>query len=148
MNLRISDLAVWIIFCFDSRVLRGKYILAVSMLAMVLGLPVEAAEKLPAHPKLVYRQIGGGYSLALELGRQPQTFFLCGPSETDCISTTQIGWRKPFIIYRSGATLTRNYNVIDTTGMKHRESAKYLETVRRYPAAVAWKTLSPTRRLW
>ena len=42
-----------------------------------------------------------------------------------------------------------DYNlVIDTTGMKHRESPKYLATVPRYPAAVAWKTLSPTRRLW
>jgi len=115
---------------------------------MVLAPRGDAAEKLPTHPKLVYRQIGGGYSLALELGRQPQTFFLCGPSKTDCISTTEIGWRKPFIIYRSGATLTRDYNVIDTTGMKHRESPKYLETVPRYPAAVAWKRLSPTRSLW
>jgi len=60
----------------------------------------------------------------------------------------EIGWRKPFIIFRTGAVLMRNFNVIDTTGMKHSESPKYLKTVPLYPVAVAWEKLSPTRALW
>src|SRR5205085_5315798 len=95
------------------------------LLVAVICSRTAAAEKLPAHPKLVYRQIGAGYLLARELGRTDQTFFLCGPSKTDCISTKEIGWRKPFIIIRSGALLTRSYQVIDTTGMTHRESSNY-----------------------
>ena len=126
----------------------ARVIIAVSALATALAVPSPAAEKLPAHPKLVYRQIGGGYTLALEVDRREKTFFLCSPNRTDCISTKEIGWRKPFIIFRTGAVLMRSFNVIDTTGMKHSESPKYLKTVPLYPVAVAWEKLSPTRALW
>lgn len=124
------------------------WIIALWTIATILAVPCRAAEKLPTHPKLVYRQIGGGYTLALEMDRRPKTFFLCGANKTDCISTKEIGWRKPFIIIRSGAVLMRSYSVIDTTGMKHSESANYLKTAPRYPAAVAWEKLSPTKPLW
>jgi hypothetical protein len=125
-----------------------RLIIAVSVLAMALAMPSRAAEKLPAHPKLVYRQIGGGYTLALEADRRGKTFFLCGRNKTDCISTKEIGWRKPFIIIRSGDLLRRSYTVLDTTGMRHSESPKYLKTVPLYPAAVAWQKLNLTRGLW
>jgi hypothetical protein len=126
----------------------ARVIIAVSVLATSLALPSRAAEKLPAHPKLVYRQIGAGYTLALEAARRDKTFFLWRPGKTDCISTKEIGWRKPFIIIRDGSLIRRGYSVIDTTGVRHSESPKYLKTVPLYPAAVAWEKLSPTRPLW
>ncbi len=126
----------------------ARVIIIVSVLAAILAIPSRAAEKLTWHPKLVYRQIGGGYMLALEMDRRPKTFFLCWPNKTDCISTKEIGWRKPFIIFRSGDLMRPSYRAIDTTGMKHLESTNYLKTVPRYPAAVAWEKLSPTRPLW
>src|SRR5436190_13197463 len=125
-----------------------RLIILLSVLGVALLSPSRAAEKLTWHPKLVYRQIGGGYTLALEAARRDNTFFLCAPNKTDCISTKEIGWRKPFIIFRTGAVLMRNFSVIDTTGMKHLESPKYLKTVPLYPVAVAWEKLSPTRALW
>ena len=126
-----------------------RLIILLSVLGIAfLTVPSRAAEKLTWHPKLVYRQIGGGYTLALEAARRDKTFFLCAPNKTDCISTKEIGWRKPFIIFRTGAVLMRNFSVIDTTGMKHSESPKYLKTVPLYPVAVAWEKLSPTRALW
>jgi hypothetical protein len=126
----------------------AKVIIAVSVLAMALAIPSRAVEKLPAHPKLVYRQIGGGYTLALEAARRDKAFFLCHPDRTDCISTKEIGCRKPFIIIRDGGLIRRSYSVIDTTGVRHSESPNYLKTVPVYPAAVAWEKLSPTRPLW
>src|SRR2546430_2495369 len=92
-------------------------IIAAGLLATVLALPARAAEKLPAHPKLVYRQIGGGYLLALELERRDKTFFLCYPNKTDCISVTAIGWRKPFIIHRAGG-VAPGVSVYDTGSKK------------------------------
>jgi hypothetical protein len=125
----------------------GLIVLIVLLLAsMAAALPV--AERLSWHPKFVYRQIGGGYTLALEKDRQPKTFFVCEPNKTNCISTKEIGWRKPFIIFRNGNLIRPSGSVIDTTGMKHSESAQYLNSVRRYPAAAAWEKLSPTRPLW
>ena len=121
-------------------------IISVLAASMVAALPVE--ERLSWHPKFVYRQIGGGYTLALEKDRQPKTFFVCEPNKTNCISTQEIGWRKPFIIYRKGDLMRPRYAAVDTTRMKHSESARYLETVPRYPAAVAWEKLNPTRPLW
>jgi hypothetical protein len=126
----------------------AKVIIAVSVLAMALAIPSRAAEKLSWHPKLVHRQIGGGYTLALESARRDKTFFLCLPGKTDCISTKEIGWRTPFIIIRNGSLIGRSYSVVDTTGMRHSESPNYLKTVLLYPAAVAWEKLSPTRALW
>jgi hypothetical protein len=126
----------------------ARVIIAVSVLVTIFAMPSRAAEKLPAHPKSVYRQIGAGWTLALEAARRDKTFFLCRPGKTDCISTREIGWRKPFIIIRNGSLIQRGYSVIDTTGMTHSESANYLKTVPRYPAAVAWEKLSPTRPLW
>ena len=128
--------------------MKAKLIVVASVLAAIICGAAPLPAKINWHPKLVYRHIGGGYWLAKELGRTDQTFFLCGPTKTDCIGTKEIGWRKPFIIIRSGAVLTRSYDVIDTTSLKHRESAKYLESVPRYPAAVAWDKLSPTKPLW
>jgi hypothetical protein len=126
----------------------AKVIVMISVLAMsqAMGLPLE--EKLSWHPKFVYRQIGAGYTLALEKDRQPKTFFVCEPNKTNCVSTQEIGWRKPFIIYRKGDLIRPRYASVNTTRMKHSESARYLETVPRYPAAVAWEKLSPTRPLW
>ena len=98
----------------------------VALLATILALPARGAEKLPTHPKLVYRQIGAGFTLALETGRREKAFFFCLPGKTDCVSTSEIGWRKPFIIIRSGSLIGRDYNVIDTTGARHSESANYL----------------------
>lgn len=115
---------------------------------MALAIPSRAAEKLSWHPKLVHRQIGGGYTLALESARRDKTFFLCAPDKTSCISTKEIRWRKPFIIFRDGNLIRRSYSVIDTTGVRHSESPNYLKTVPVYPAAVAWEKLSPTRPLW
>jgi hypothetical protein len=114
--------------------------------SIAMGLPVE--NKLSWHPKFLYRQIGGGYSLALEKDRQPKTFFVCAPNKTNCISTKEIGWRKPFIIFRTGDVMRRSGNVIDTTGRKHSEVPRHLKTVPCYPAEVVWKRLSPTRPLW
>lgn len=125
----------------------ARLIVAISVLATALTVPCRGAEKLPAHPQLVYRQIGAGWTLALEAARRDKTFFLCQPGKTDCISTKAIGWRKPFILYRAGIGGT-SVSVCDTTGVRHSESPKYLKTVPRYPAAVAWEKLSPTKALW
>jgi hypothetical protein len=65
----------------------AKTIIAVGILAVTLAMPCRAAEKLPAHPKLVYRQIGAGWTLALEAARRDKTFFLCQPGKTDCSPT-------------------------------------------------------------
>jgi hypothetical protein len=128
-------------------VLPGRLIIAVRVLATILTLPARAAEKLSWHPKLVHRQLGAGYTLALELERRDKTFFVCRPGKTDCISVTAIGWRKPFILYRAGIGGT-SVSVCDTTGVRHSESPNYLKTVSLYPAAVAWEKLSPTKALW
>jgi hypothetical protein len=131
----------------------AKVIIIVSVLATALTLPCHAAEKLPTHPKLVYRQIGAGWTLALEAGRREKTFFLCQPRETNCISTKAIGWRKPFIIMRAGGVLP-GFDVIDTSAAKDRQAAHhsvlpgYLRNVPLYPPAVAWEKLSPTKWVW
>jgi|GEM_PF-6189060 len=125
----------------------ARVILTVSVLAAIFAMPCRAAEKLPAHPKLIYRQIAAEYMLALETERREKTFFVCRPGKTDCISVTAIGWRKPFILYRAGIGGT-SVSVCDTTGVRHSESPNYLKTVPLYPAAVAWEKLSPTKALW
>ena len=126
----------------------GRLIIVVSALAAIVCKAAPEPDALPAHPKLVYRQIGGGYTLGLETGRLDKTFFLCNPSKANCMSTTEIGWRKPFIIYRGGAVLMRTYNTIDTTDVRHRPSPNLLQNVPRYSAAAAWEKLSPTKPLW
>jgi hypothetical protein len=119
-----------------------------SFLATAIAPALPITGKLSWHPKFVYRQIGGGYTLALEKDRQPKTFFVCAPNKTDCISTKEIALRKPFIIFRTGDLMRRSGNVIDTTGAKHSEVPRYLKTVPCYSAEVVWKRLSPTRPLW
>ena len=128
-------------------------IMALCAIAMMLALPCRAAEKLPTHPKLVYRQLGAGWTLALETARREKTCFLCAPNKIDCISTREIGWRKPFIIIRDGNLIRPGYGVLDTSsptsrGPVNKSLASHLKTVPIYPAAVAWKKLSPTRPLW
>jgi hypothetical protein len=131
----------------------ARVIMAVSVLAMTLATPCRAAEKLPSHPKLVYRQIGAGYTLALETGRRDKTFFLCAPYKTFfCISTVAIGWRKPFIVTRTGS-VAPGFDVYDTSkkdgnAVHHSALPSYLKNIPLYPAAVAWEKLSPTRALW
>lgn len=134
-------------------VLSARVIVAVGVLAMTLARPSRAAEKLPAHPKLVYRQIAAGWTLALESNRREKTFFLCDSSKTSCISTKEVGWRKPFVLVRDGSLIGRTYNVVDTAsarsaGPVNKSLASSLKTIPLYPAAVAWEKLSPTRPLW
>ena len=119
-----------------------------SVLAASVAAALPVAEKLSPHPKFVYRQIGGGYTLAMEKDRQPRTFFLCEPNKTNCISTKEIGWRKPFIIFRNGDLMRASYSFIDTTTMKGSALDQYLKTVPRYSVGVAWDKLSPIRPLW
>lgn len=132
----------------------ARAIIAVSLFAATFAMTSRAAEKLPAHPKLVYRQIGGGFTLALEAARREKTFFLCRPGKTDCISTKAIGWRKPFIIIRDGAILSPGFNVFDTSSKKFEQAANqsalpsYLKNIPLDPAAVAWQKLSPTKPVW
>lgn len=132
----------------------ARVIFAVSVLATTLALPCRAAEKLPAHPKLVYRQIGAGYTLALEAARRDKTFFLCQPGKTDCISTKAMGWRKPFIIIRDGGVISPGFIYCDTDSKKYgsapNESAlpSYLKNIPLNPATAAWEKLSPTKALW
>ena len=130
----------------------AKVIMAVCLLATAFALPCRA-EKLTWYPKLVHRQLAGGWTLALEEGRQPKTFFLCGPTRTDCISTKEVGWRKPFIIARGGSLIGRDYNVVDTSSLRspgpvNKSLASELKTIPVYPAAAAWKKLSTTRPIW
>jgi hypothetical protein len=128
--------------------LRCVLMVFLSVFAASVAAALPVTETLSWQPKLVYRQIGGGYTLALEKNRQPKTFFLCGPAKTDCITTTEIGWRKPFIVFRNGNLVRPSGNVLDTTGRKHSGSAQHFNSVRRYPTAVAWEKLSPTKPLW
>jgi hypothetical protein len=126
----------------------AKLIVMMNLIAasMAAALPVEETQSW--HPKFVYRQIGGGYTLAVEKDRRPKTFFVCEPNKTNCISTKEIGWRKPFIIYQTGDLMRRSEGVVDTTTGKHPEADQHLKSVPRYPVAVAWGKLSPTRPLW
>jgi hypothetical protein len=131
----------------------ARVIIAVSVLAIAPALPCRAAEKLPAHPKLVHRQIAAGWTLALESNRREKTFFLCDSSKTNCISTTEVGWRKPFIIVRDGSLISRGYSVVDTSSPKssgavNKSLASSLKTIPMYSPTVAWQKLSPTRPLW
>lgn len=66
----------------------ARVIIIVSVLATILAMPARAAEKLPAHPQLAYRQIDAGWTLALEAGRRDKTFFLCASGQDFCILTT------------------------------------------------------------
>jgi hypothetical protein len=129
-----------------------RLIILICVLATAFA-PTCRAEKLTWYPKLVHRQLGGGWTLALELGRRPKTFFLCAPTRTDCVSTKEVGWRKPFIIARGGSLVGRDYKVVDTSrpkaaGAVSKSLASELKTIPLYPAAVAWEKLSPARRLW
>jgi hypothetical protein len=131
----------------------ARVIIAVSLLAATIAMPSRAAEKLPAHPKLVYRQIAAGFTLALESNRREKTFFLCDSSKTACISTREVGWRKPFIIVRDGSLLGRGYSVVDTSsnrsaGPVNKSLVSDLRTIPMYPAAVAWEKLSPKKAVW
>ncbi len=131
----------------------ARVIIAVSILATTLALPGRGAEKLPAHPKLVYRQIGAGYTLALEAVRREKTFFLCAADKTSCISTKAIGWRKPFIIIRDGAVFSPGFDVVDTSTklgktVHHSELPSDLKSIPLYPSTVAWEKLSPTKPVW
>jgi hypothetical protein len=130
-----------------------RVMMVVSGLAMTVAITSRAAEKLPAHPKLVYRQIAAGWTLALESNRREKTFFLCDPSKTNCISTKEVGWRKPFIIARDGSLVGRGYSIVDTSSSKsagavNKSLASHLKTIPIYPPAVAWEKLSPTKTLW
>jgi len=123
------------------------------VLAAALALPCRAAEKLPEHPKLGHRQIAAGFTLALESNRREKTFFLCDASKTSCITTKEVGWRKPFIIIRDGSLIGRGYSVVDTAsnrseGPVNKSLASSLKTIPIYPAAVAWQKLSATKPLW
>lgn len=129
-----------------------RLIIAIGVLATAFAPPCRA-EKLTWYPKLIHRQLGGGWTLALETGRREKTFFLCAPGKTDCISTKEAGWRKPFILVRDGSLISRGYSVVDTSSPKaagpvNKSLAGELKTIPVYPAAVAWKKLSPTRPLW
>jgi hypothetical protein len=132
----------------------ARVIIAVSVLATLLAVPSRAAQKLPAHPKLVHRQIGAGYTLALEAARRDKTFFLCQPGKTECISTKAIGWRKPFIIIRDGGVISPGFTFCDTESKKFGSASNksglpsYLKNISINPAATAWEKLSPTRPLW
>jgi hypothetical protein len=131
----------------------AKVIIVVSLLAMTFAMPARAAEKLPAHPKLVYRQIAAGWTLALESNRREKTFFLCDSSKTSCISTKEVGWRKPVILVRNGSLIGRGYDVVDTAsarspGPVNKSLESSLKTIPMYPAAVAWQKLSPAKPLW
>ena len=131
----------------------ARVIITLSVLATSLAMPARAAEKLPAHPKLVYRQIAAGWTLALESNRREKTFFLCDASKTSCISTMEVGWRKPFIIFGDGNLVRRGYSVVDTSsnrsaGAVNKSLASSLKTIPMYTPAVAWEKLSPTRALW
>jgi hypothetical protein len=134
-------------------VLPARVIITVSLLVVTLGIPLCAAEKLPAHPKLAYRQIGAGYTLALEAARKDKTFVLCLPDKTSCISATAVGWRKPFIISRTGG-VAPGVDVFDTSSKKYVHAVNqealpsYLKNIPLYPAAGAWQKLNPTRALW
>lgn len=129
----------------------ARAIIAGSVLAVTLVIPCRAAEKLPKHPKLVHRQLGGGFTLALEGARRDKTFFLCLPGKTDCISTTTIGWKKPFIIT---GIASLGYNVYNTSTKKSGHPTnlsavrRYLKDTPLYSAAAVWEKLSPTRALW
>jgi hypothetical protein len=131
----------------------ARLTITVCLLATTLAMPSRAAEKLSAHPKLVWRQLGGGYTLALEAARRDKTFFLCTPDKTFCISTTAIGWRKPFIITRAGG-VAPGFDVFDTSSKKYGHAVNqsalpsYLKNIPLYPAAVVWQQLSPARALW
>jgi hypothetical protein len=131
----------------------ARVAIAVGLLATTIAMPSRAAEKLPAHPKLVHRQIARGWTLALESNRRKKTFFLCDSSKTACISTREVGWQKPFILIRDGDLMRRGYSVVDTSsdrsaGPVPKSVASYLKTIRIYDPAVAWQKLSPTRPLW
>ena len=125
-----------------------------ALLVIVVGLTASVpVEQSNWHPKLVYRQIGGGYSLALELNRQPKTFFLCAANKTDCMSVTAIGWRKPFIIIRTGGEAP-GFDVLNTSSKKSKhfmtESAfpSYVQGIPLSSTSAAWEKLSPTKPLW
>lgn len=132
----------------------ARVIIIVSVLATTIAMPCRAAEKLPAQPKLAYRQIGAGWTLALEAARRDKTFFLCQPGKIECISTKAIGWRKPFIIVRDGAVRSPGFDAYDTESKKYLHAVgqsalpSYLRNISLDSAAVAWEKLSPTRPLW
>lgn len=131
----------------------ARVIIIVGILTTTFAMPCRAAEKLPAHPKLVYRHIAAGHTLALETNRREKTFFLCDATKSACISTKEVGWRKPFIIIRDGNLVGRGYSVVDTAsarsaGPVSKSLASDLKTIPLYPAAVAWQKLSATRALW
>ena len=134
----------------------ARVIIAVCVLATALAMPCRAAEKLPAHPKLVHRQLVGGYTLALEAARRDKTYFLCLPGKTSCISTTVIGWKKPFIITQDGSVPPASpaYVIYNASPKKSAHAAnlsalrRYLKDTPLYSAAALWEKLSPTRTLW
>ena len=131
----------------------AKAIITIGVLAASIALPSPGAESLPAHPKLVHRQIGGGWTLALEGGRQVKTFFVCAPNRTDCVSTKAVGWRKPFIIVQDGNVFSPGHNAVNTETHKFVNGPgsrlpSYLKSVPVYPAAVAWERLGATKRQW
>jgi hypothetical protein len=133
-------------------VLSARVIIIATALATMFILPSRAAEKLPAHPKLAYRQIDGGCTLALEAARRDKTFFLCLPDKT-CISVRAVGWRKPFIVTRTGS-VSVGYEVFDTSPKKPEHPVdratlrKYLANMPLYHPADAWEKLSSTKPLW
>jgi hypothetical protein len=130
----------------------ARVIIIVGVLAAILATPSRAEEKGPGKSKLVYRQIGAGWRLAIDPARQGQTFFLCAPKKTSCPSITRIGWRKPFILFRAGdgpgiIFLNTRSNQFGFA-IINVELPRDLQSIVLDRPADAWEKLSPTKRLW
>lgn len=100
---------------------------------------------------LTWKQLAGGYRLVQS--EVPNECGLVGPGESGGTLVSEIGWRKPLIIYK-----TRNadhWDVIDTAthsqiriSLSERTSNLTYRDIPTHQAEDAWRQLSRYRQQW
>jgi hypothetical protein len=100
---------------------------------------------------LTWKQLAGGYRLVQS--EVPHECGIIAPGDSGGPMATEIGWRKPLIIYR--ARNADHWNVIDT--VTHRQTSISLterttnpayRDIATYQADDAWRQLSRYRQQW
>ena len=97
-----------------------------------------------------FKEIAGSYRLKRINGPQ---FVFCLPRQDGGAIIDEIGWRRPFILFRDSGS--QYWDLIDTAHAQHtrisdaeRKSDPVLNSIQIEPAEAAWNRLQPHKRLW
>ena len=89
-------------------------------LATTLAVPCRASEKLPAHPKLPYRQIAAGWTLTLEAVRREKTSFSTPPRLLISVNDAHVQKNNPLLYQPEDGDLP--CSVLSNVGKRRRSA--------------------------